>query len=241
MRRHTRIPPSWLAALWLSACGPQVTEVWLQIEEDASLPCIGASHLRLQVNLPGQNPNRMIFDSFGVYFNETTFRCQLTQELRYADLPTGRGLGVQMQLSDSSTHMDGVLAEASSSVFDVSGGSPVQQVTVPLFRRAGVQQGTLLVNKPLDWGVVANIAVLQFRVIKSADSSTVRAYYISYDPVSRPDPFPLAISNLPHPEFAELFMVYLEGFDAHNHLLRTWSSPVYLGGEHTLFSCIPQP
>ncbi len=236
MVKHAKIATTLAATLWLSACGPEVTEVWLQFEEDGSLPCLGSSHMRLQVNLPGQKPDRMLFDNFGIYFDDTTFRCHVDQELRFPNMPTGRGLGVQVQFTDSSTDAAGVLAEANSNAFDVSGGSPVQQVTVSLYRKPGVQQGTIRVFKPGDWGVVGGVSILQFRVIKDADGSTVRAYYISYDPVSRPDPFPLAISNLPVPQFAELFMLYIEGLDSGEQLLRTWSKPVYLGGENTLFS-----
>lgn len=232
--------PAILAAFWLSACGPQVTEVWLQIQEDASLPCLGASHLRLRINIPGHQPNPLLFDYFGVYFDEVSFLCHLVGELRCSDLPPGRGLGVQVQLSDSSTAEEGVLAEATSSAFDVSGSSPVQQVNISLYRQAGVERGTLLVDKPLDWGVVAGINILYFRVLRDADSSVAREYYISFDPVSRPDPFPLVISNLPTPAEMELYQFYLEGYAA-SQLLRTWSAPVYLGGDYTLFRFTPRP
>jgi len=217
-----------LLSMVLSACGPQVSELQLVIQEDGSFPCLGASHLRVRVNLPGHDPQKQDFDVFGLFFDATTFRCSLAEPLQFESLPTGRALGVSLELSDSSTQAEGIMAAASSQPFDISGSSPTQQINLALFRKPGISPGTVVVNKPRDWGAIGGIFSLQFRVVKDGEQMPVRAYWLNYDPRSRPDPFPLSISNLPAPQDTELYIFYLEGYDANNQLLRTWSGPIYL-------------
>jgi len=216
-----------LAGMLLAACGPADTEVWLRIEEDASHPCLGAGHLRVRVQNNDLQPGP-VFDEFAVFFDKETMQCRIGGEFRYPGLPPGSGYTVEMSFSDSSTEDRGLLSEVVSNEFSVSAGAPIQEVTISLYRRPGVSQGTLIAYQPGDWGVVGGISILQFRVIKDGEATPVRAYYVAYDPQLRPDPFPLVISNLPAPVDLELYHFYLEGLDDQQRLLRTWNAPVYL-------------
>jgi len=213
-----------VAALLASACGGSNPEVWLKVEEDGSRPCLGASHLRVKVNMPGQQPEVLTFDEFGVFFNTESFGCAIINEFRFPDLPLGKGVTLELSLSDSSTEDKGILSVGTSIPFDVKSGSPIQEVVISLYRRPGVQEGTLVVKKPADWGNISGIQSLQFRVTKEGETTPTRAYYLTYDPETRPDPFPLLVSNLPAPEEMELYHLLLEGMDANNppNVLRAW-------------------
>lgn len=216
-----------LAGVLLASCGPADTEVWLRVEEDSSHPCLGAGHLRVRVQGNDLQPGPA-FDEFALFFDKQTLQCHIGGELRYPGLPTGSGYTVEMSLSDSSTEDRGVLSEVVSKEFSVSAGSPIQEVTISLYRQPGVLQGTVIAYKPADWGVVSGIKILQFRVIKDGETTPARAYYVAWDSQQRPDPFPLVFSNLPAPVDLELYHLYLEGLDDQQQLLRTWSAPVYL-------------
>lgn len=221
----------------LAGCGGGKPEIWLVVNEDGSRPCMGASHLRVKVNLPGQQPDVLTFDEFGLFFSTDQFSCIIMDEFRFPDLPLGRGISLEFSLSDSTTEDKGVLAKASSNSFDVSGGSPIQEVYIDLYRRPGVQQGTLYVKKPNDWGIVSGIKSLQFRITKQGETVPVRAYYITYDPVSRPEPFPLIISNLPAPDDLEMYNFLLEGLDGQPQpeVLRAWSGDIFLTKDNVAF------
>ncbi len=216
-----------IAAALAAGCGPQNTEVWMRIEEDTSRPCLGAAHMRLRINL-GPDNKPMTFDEFGMYFDPNTFQCKVPSAISYPGLPMGQNLSVDVSLSDSSTQAEGILAEVSSRPFNVGEGAPIQEIVVELFRKPGVQQGTVIVYKPGDWEAVSGIEILQFRIVKEGDVNPTRAYYLAYDPYIRPDPFPLVISNLPAPDNMEIYRLYLEGLDGNGQLLRSWNAPVYL-------------
>ncbi|MBW1809576.1 MAG: hypothetical protein JRJ19_06170 [Deltaproteobacteria bacterium] len=217
--------------LALAGCGGGKPEVWLVVNEDGSRPCMGASHLRVKVNLPGQQPDVVTFDEFGLFFSIDQLSCTIFDEFRFPDLPLGTDISLEFSLSDSTTEDKGVLSIATSNSFDISGGSPIQEVYVDLYRRPGVSQGTLVVIEPSDWGnIAAGIQSLQFRITKQGDTQPIRAYYITYDPVSRPEPFPLIISNLPAPDSIEQYTFLLEGMDGQEppQVLRPWSGDVWL-------------
>jgi hypothetical protein len=217
-----------ILTLLAAGCGGSNPEVWLQVLEDGSHPCLGASHLRVKVNLPGQTPEEVTFDEFGLFFDTENFGCTLVEEFRFPDLPLGSNVWLELSLSDSTTEDKGVVAEGASIAFDVSGGSPIQEVTINLFRNPGVLEGTLVVNKPGDWGNVSGIQSLQFRITKDGETTPARAYYFTYDPVTRPEPFPLIISNLPTPDELEMYMFQLDGLDDQLAVLRSWTGYVYL-------------
>ena len=214
--------------LALAGCGGGKPEVWLVVNEDGSRPCMGASHLRVKVNLPGQQPDVVTFDEFGLFFSIDQFGCTIMDEFRFPDLPLGTDISLEFSLSDSTTEDKGVLSTATSNPFDISGGSPIQEVYVDLYRKPGVLQGTLVVNKPNDWGNVSGIKSLQFRITKQGESVPTRAYYITYDPVSRPEPFPLIISNLPAPDSIEQYSFRLEGLNEQSLVQSAWNGDVWL-------------
>jgi hypothetical protein len=223
--------------LALAGCGGGKPEVWLVVNEDGSRPCLGASHLRVKVNLPSQQQDVLIFDEFGLFFSIDQFDCVIIDEFRFPDLPLGTGISLEFSLSDSTTEDKGVLSTATSNSFDISGGSPIQEVYVDLYRKPGVQQGTLVVHKPNDWGNFSGIKSLQFRITKQGETLPTRAYYITYDPVSRPEPFPLIISNLPAPDSMEQYSFLLEGMDDQQppEVLRTWPGTIYLKKDEVSF------
>lgn len=222
-----KIIPALLLTLSIG-CGGSNPQVWLKIQEDGSLPCLGASHMRLELHAPENGTDDMIFDEFGLFFNTDNFSCAIVGGFSFPDLPLGTNFSLKMSFSDSTTENIGILSFGTSIPFNVSSGSPTQELTIDLYRTPGVQQGTLVVYKPDDWNSVSGIKALQFRIIKDGDTTPARAYYLTYDPVSHPDPFPLVISNLPAPTNMELYNFTLEGLDGQQNILRAWSSVVGL-------------
>jgi hypothetical protein len=220
-----------IPAVWLVlsiGCGGSNPQVWLKIQEDGSLPCLGASHMRVELHAPNNDSGDLTFDEFGLFFNTDNFNCAIMGGFSFPDLPLGSDFSLEMSLSDSTTENKGILSQGTSVSFNVSSGSPTQEVTIGLYRTPGVQQGTLVVYKPDDWNNVSGIQILQFRITKDGETTPARAYYLTYDPVSHPDPFPLVISNLPAPTDMELYNFTLEGLDGQQNVLRAWNKVVGL-------------
>jgi len=218
-----------------SGCGGSNPQVWLQIEEDGSLPCLGASHMRVELHAPNNDSADFTFDEFGLFFDTDNFNCVIRGGFSFPDLPLGSDFSLEMSLSDSTTEDKGILSRGTSVSFNVSSGSPTQEVTIGLYRTPGVQQGTLVVYKPDDWNNVSGIQILQFRITKDGETTPARAYYLTFDPVSYPDPFPLVISNLPTPIDMEMYNFTLEGLDGQQNVLRAWRSMVGLQTGHLSF------
>ncbi len=219
-----------LLCLAWAACGQSSPEVRLQLSEDDSLPCMGAAHLRIQIQFPNHTPPTQVFDEFDLFFDTEQFTCRLPRELRFPNLPLGSEISLELRLTDSSSGEQGVLAAATSPSFSISGDSSSIDLTVDLYRQPGVKLGTVVIVKPDTWGNISNIESLEFTVTREGETVPIRADLFDWDPLLRPDPFPLVISNLPATEFLEAYDILVEGFDDQDppQKARAWRGVAYL-------------
>ncbi len=234
-------------AIWfvlVAGCGGDVPEVWLEILEDATSPCLGASHMKIKVNV---NQKEIKYDEFGLFFKtDGQFGCNINQ-FSFPELPLGKGVNVEFLLYDSSTDDNsGLLSEGRSIDFDVSASSLTKVLRIELTRKPSIQRGTVVVNvqDPENWKRVRdqmNVEVLQFRILLASDQSFVRSGYIASFDASKEErryPFPVIISNLPAPEVLTEFSIQLDGMRREQGNLvaaATWRGVAWLGtGSSTL-------
>jgi hypothetical protein len=225
-----------LSCLLAIGCGGDVPVVWLEILEDATNPCLGASHMKVKVNV---NQKEIKYDQFGLFFKtDGQFGCNINQ-FTFTGLPLGKGVNVELLLYDSSTDTNsGLLSEGRSIDFDVSASSLPKSIRINLTRKPAIQRGTLVVQAPGNWTDVLKqmgIVVLQFRVLLADDQSFVRSGYIASFDATREDrknPFPIVISNLPTPPVITEFYIQLDGMkrDVEGNLIAvaTWGGSAWL-------------
>lgn len=208
----------------LCGCGGETPEVWLEIHEDGTHPCLGASHLKLKVNV---NDEEIKFDEFGLFFKTDTFGCAFNQ-YTFPELPLGRGMNVDFLLYDSSTNPNyGLLAESKSIDFDVLASSLTKVLSIDLTRNSNIQKGTVVVSKK-NWAV-SGVVILQFRVLLHSDGSFVRSGYIAtFDAVERQE-LPLVITNLPTPDDLTEFDIQVDGLDRDKQVRTSWGNTAWLG------------
>jgi hypothetical protein len=202
--------------------------VWLVILEDGSHPCLGATHLEINVNVPEGSYQ---FNEFGVFFNPEqaqNFKCEIP-EIRFSGLEFAKNAQVEFILRDSTTEDKGVLATGTSVAFNVGSESPIQELRINLGRLASALKGTAFIWEPDDWWNVKGINKLQFRVTEQGQEIPVRAWYLTYHPQDLADPFPVAISNLPAPNDPTYYDVAIEARNETDQILRTWTGGVLLG------------
>jgi hypothetical protein len=216
-----------ISFLLLVGCGGDIPEVWLEIHEDATHPCLGASHMKVKVNV---DDKELKYDEFGLFFKTDTRMCSINQH-SFSELPLGKGVNVDFMLYDSSTDPNfGLLTEAKSIDFDVSASSVTKVLRIDLTRKPSIQEGTIVVSRPVSWGMVDGVVILQFRVLLASDQSFVRSGYIAtFDAVEREEPFPLIISNLPAPQVLTDFNVQLDGLNRDKETITTWGGTAWLG------------
>ena len=220
----------------LAGCGGEIPEVWLEIHEDATHPCLGASHMKIKVTV---NADEIKYDEFGLFFKtEGTYGCNINQ-YSFSELPLGKGVNVDFLLYDSSTDPNfGLLSEARSIDFNVSASSVTKVLRVDLTRKPAIQEGTVVIQKPANWisAQQLEVVILQFRVLLASDQSFVRSGYIAtFDAEDRGDPFPLIVSNLPTPPVLTEFNIQLDGLDGSREKVTTWGGTAWLGtGSNTI-------
>lgn len=225
----------WLClVVWLSGCGEGNPEVWLVINGDSSRPCLGASHMKVRIGLPEGDYK---YDEFGLFFKPDVtedFRCEIP-EYHFSQLKLSDNVQVEITLWDSSTEDMGILAQGSTIAFNVKSGSPTQELRIDLARKPGVQQGTVMMWEPSGWFNMRGVRAIQFRVTPQGGTQPVRSWYFAYDAETRPNPFPLLISNLPTPQDLTPYEVVVEALDANQAIIQPWTGMVYLQqGEQTL-------
>jgi hypothetical protein len=222
-------------------CGGDIPEVWLEIHEDGTHPCLGANHMKIKINV---NDREIKYDEFGLFFKTDGFNCNINQ-YSFSELPLGKGVNVDFLLYDSSTDANfGLLSEGKSINFDVSAASVTKVVRIDLSRKPTIQEGTVVIQEPGNWRTMRDqleVVILQFRVLLASDQSFVRSGYIAtFDALlaDRKNPFPLVISNLPTPPVLTDFNVQLDGMKRENEELVTavtWGGTAWLGaGSNTI-------
>lgn len=231
-----------VSLLALVGCGGDIPEVWLEIHEDGTHPCLGANHMKIKVNV---NNKEIKYDEFGLFFKtDGAFSCNINQ-YSFSDLPLGRGVNVDFLLYDSSTDANfGLLAEAKSINFDVSASSVTKVLRIDLSRKPNIQEGTVVIQEPVNWRQSRDqleVVILQFRVLLVSDQSYVRSGYIAtFDALlaDRKNPFPLVVSNLPTPPVLTDFNIQLDGMKREGQDLVpavTWGGTAWLGtGSNTI-------
>ena len=222
-----------------AGCGGDIPEVWLEIHEDATHPCLGANHMKIKVNV---NNNEIKYDEFGLFFKtEGAYSCNINQ-YSFSELALGQGVNVDFLLYDSSTDPNfGLLSEAKSIDFNVSVSSVTKVLRIDLTRKPAIQEGTVVIQKPANWisAQQLEVVILQFRVLLASDQSFVRSGYIAtFDADERVDPFPLIVSNLPTPDILTEFNIQLDGLKRDQGDLITvvtWGGTAWLGtGSNTI-------
>lgn len=215
-----------LAALACASCGPGHPDVWLSLGQDGTQPCLGAAHLEIEVSTP---KGKSVFHEFNQFFDANTHSCAIGQ-FRYPDLPLGNGAEIAVSVWDSTSDTAGQLATGSSLPLNINDDSPTTQVDITL-SRLQVPLGTMIIQRPSDWGSVGGISSLMYRVIPAGEQIPVRSGYLAYAPELRPDPFPLIISSLPLPQELSEMTIYVEAYrEGEPNALRTWTSSAWLGG-----------
>jgi len=224
---------------FLVGCGGDIPEVWLEIHEDATHPCLGASHMKIKVNV---NNQEIKYDEFGLFFKtDGAFGCNINQ-YSFSELPLGKGVNVDFLLYDSSTDPNfGLLTEGKSINFDVSASSVTKVLRIDLSRKPTIQEGTIVIQEPGNWRTTRDqleVVILQFRVLLASDQSFVRSGYIAtFDALlaDRKNPFPLVVSNLPAPQVLTDFNVQLDGLNRDKQVVTTWGGTAWLGtGSNTI-------
>jgi hypothetical protein len=220
-------------------CGGDIPEVWLEIHEDGTNPCLGANHMKIKVNVNG---NEIKYDEFGLFFKtDGEFNCNINQ-YSFSELPLGKGVNVDFLLYDSSTDPNfGLLTEGKSINFDVSASSVTKVLRIDLSRKPTIQKGTVVIQEPGNWRSSRDqleVVILQFRVLLASDESFVRSGYIAtFDALleDRKNPFPLIVSNLPTPQVLTEFNIQLDGLNRDKDLVTTWGGTAWLGtGSNTI-------
>jgi hypothetical protein len=220
-------------------CGGDIPEVWLEIHEDATHPCLGASHMKIKVNV---NSQEIKYDEFGLFFKtDGDFGCNINQ-YSFSELPLGKGVNVDFLLYDSSTDPNfGLLSEGKSINFDVAASSVTKVLRIDLSRKPTIQEGTVVIQEPGNWRTTRDqleVVILQFRVLLASDQSFVRSGYIAtFDALieDRKNPFPLIVSNLPTPQVLTDFNVQLDGLNRDKDVVTTWGGTAWLGtGSNTI-------
>lgn len=218
-------------------CGGDTPEVWLEIHEDTTHPCLGANHMKIKVNV---NNKEIKYDEFGLFFKtDGQFGCNINQ-YSFSELPLGKGVNVDFLLYDSSTDPSfGLLTEGKSINFDVSASSVTKVLRIDLTRKPTIQEGTVVIQEPSNWGISRDqmgVVILQFRILLASDQSFVRSGYIAtFDAVERSEPFPLVVSNLPTPAVLTEFNVQLDGLNRDKDIVTTWGGTAWLGtGSNTI-------
>jgi hypothetical protein len=220
-------------------CGGDIPEVWLEIHEDGTHPCLGANHMKIKVNV---NDREIKYDEFGLFFKtDGAFNCNINQ-YSFSELPLGKGVNVDFLLYDSSTDPNfGLLTEGRSINFDVSATSVTKVVRVDLSRKPTIQEGTVVIQEPSNWRTSRDqleVVILQFRVLLASDQSFVRSGYIAtFDALlaDRKNPFPLIVSNLPTPPVLTEFYIQLDGLNRDKNPVTTWGGTAWLGtGSNTI-------
>jgi hypothetical protein len=232
---HTRLGAVAALFLLLAGCGGGIPEVWLEIHEDATHPCLGANHMKIKVDV---NSREIKYDEFGLFFKTDTHTCSINQ-YSFSELPLGRGVNVSFMLYDSSTDPNfGLLTEAQSIDFDVSASSVTKALRMDLSRKPNIQEGTVVIQEPVNWfsAQQLEVVILQFRVLLATDQSFVRSGYIAtFDAVERKKPFPLIVSNLPTPPVLTEFNIQLDGLNRDKEKVATWGGTAWLGtGSNTI-------
>lgn len=237
--RHAPIVSIILGLGLLMGCGGDIPEVWLEIHEDATHPCLGASHMKIKVNVDAQE---IKYDEFGLFFKtDGDFGCNINQ-YSFSELPLGKGVNVDFLLYDSSTDPNfGLLCEGKSINFDVSASSVTKVLRIDLSRKPTIQEGTVVIQEPGNWRTTRDqleVVILQFRVLLASDQSFVRSGYIAtFDALieDRKNPFPLIVSNLPTPQVLTDFNVQLDGLNRDKQVVTTWGGTAWLGtGSNTI-------
>jgi hypothetical protein len=220
-------------------CGGDIPEVWLEIHEDATHPCLGANHMKIKVNV---NSQELKYDEFGLFFKtDGAFNCNINQ-YSFSELPLGKGVNVDFLLYDSSTDPNfGLLTEGKSINFDVSASSVTKVLRIDLSRMPTIQEGTVVIQEPGNWRISRDqmeVVILQFRVLLASDQSFVRSGYIAtFDALlaDRKNPFPLIVSNLPTPQVLTEFNIQLDGLNRDKDVVTTWGGTAWLGtGSNTI-------
>lgn len=226
-----------------AGCGSEVPEVWLEIQEDATHPCLGASHMKVKVN---SGDKEIKYDEFGLFFKtDGGFGCNINQ-FSFSGLPLGSGVYVELLLYDSSTDPNfGLLAESRSINFDVSASSVTKVLRIDLTRKPAIQPGTVVIQEPGNWRSTRDqmgVVILQFRVLLASDQSFVRSGYIATFDANQAgleNPFPLIISNLPNPPILTDFNIQLDGLNRDKQIVATWGGTAWLGTGGNTIAWVP--
>jgi len=241
-----RLLPVGLVVLGLClpiGCGGDIPEVWLEIHEDGTNPCLGASHMKIKVNVDSRE---IKYDEFGLFFKtDGAFGCNINQH-SFSELPLGKDVNVDFLLYDSSTNPNfGLLAEGKSINFDVSASSVTKVLRIDLSRKPTIQKGTVVIQAPGNWETARDqldVVILQFRVLLASDQSFVRSGYIAtFDALQedRRNPFPLIVSNLPTPQVLTDFNVQLDGLNLDKQVVTTWGGVAWLGTGGNTIAWVP--
>jgi hypothetical protein len=223
--------------LVLAACGEESGEVRLAIQEDASLPCLGAAHLHVRVMSPARIRE---YHEFGQFFGLDTRAC-VNGEYRYEGLSFANGVQVTLQMWDSTSDIyppgqGGLLASGTSLPIDVKGGQPITQLVVPLGRTPDCRLGTVILIRPDDWDNFPQLDALQYSISEEGAGVPLRSGYFAVFPERMSNPFPLIISNLPVSAVNTPLSVRVDGLGASlppnaPPVLRTWTATAFLGGD----------
>ncbi len=217
----------------LAACGPATPEVRVVMTDDDSLPCLGAKHIKIEVNL--RDGNYYVWDRFAAstYFHQTTHRCTFDTEFRYDRLALSPSTRIDVSIQDSTTGPteEHILAVGSTVTFAVTESSPTQEWIIQLSRKAETRLGTAYLTKPNDWGNIQGIHHMEFAVYEETDQgiiNTIRSHQLAFDRSTFSEPWPIIISNLPADQVGKLYRTRITSLDAERETLRTWIGEVYI-------------
>ncbi len=211
-----------LFSIGFAGCGGGNPEIGLVISEDNTWPCLGAAHMKIQVN---SDAGMSEFHEFGQFFDTHTHKCAIGQ-YRFSGLPLGSGIQVAVSMHDSTADPEGHLASGSSQTIDVKENTPYHELPVPLTRTTAAL-GSVVIYRPADWDAVSGINRLNYHIMPDGEIIPVRSGSFTYAPELRSDPFPLIVSALELPAEMTQYQVVVEARQV-DVLVRTWTGEIFL-------------
>ncbi|HOX45553.1 MAG TPA: hypothetical protein PK668_18285 [Myxococcota bacterium] len=141
---------------------------------------------------------------------------------------------VSVSLWDSTTDMDGLLAEGSTSAFELEPGASLP-IAVDL-SRTDARPGTIsFASPPADWSQAAAAEAFRFTITADGETVPQRSGHLDVQPERLTDPFPLIISDLPLTAELTEYHVVVEALGRSTQgldppVLHSWTATAFLGG-----------